>query len=216
MTITWKEITLHNQEGFKEAMAMYDQAFPIEIREPHNVFQNSMRNGSYRFLMGMEGEEILSFATGHYLKEVNAGFIVYLLANPLVRSLGIGSQTLLKLEERIEDARSAGHDSIEAIILETEKPELVHTEEEKEDCVKRTRFYNKNGYQVAEEIQYVQPPLFEGQIPVPLNLYVKNHQQEAISKERMLEYIQAMYLNKYGLANGVDQAVLSDLLANMQ
>ncbi|AZB41712.1 GNAT family N-acetyltransferase [Bacillus sp. FJAT-42376] len=216
MTVSWKEITLHNQEGFAEAMAMYDQAFPIEIREPHDVFQNSMRTGSYRFLLGMEGEEILSFATGHYLKEVNAGFIVYLLANPLVRSRGIGTQTLLKLEEWLEeDARSAGCDSIEAIILKTEKLELVHTEEEKEDCVKRTRFYNKNGYQEAKGIRYIQPPLFQGQIPVPLNLYVKNHQQTLPSRERIAEYVQAMYRGKYSLANGVDQAILSDLLAKI-
>ncbi|WP_338780068.1 GNAT family N-acetyltransferase [Metabacillus sp. FJAT-52054] len=216
MTVTWKEITLHNQEAFKEAMAIYDQAFPIDVREPHDVFQKSLRTGSYRFLVGMEGEEVLSFATGHYLKEVNAGFIVYLLANPLVRSRGIGGQTLLKLEEWLEeDARSAGHDSIEAIILETEKPELVHTEEEKADCVKRFRFFNRHGYREAEGVHYVQPPLFEGQIPVPLSLFVKSYQQTAPSRERIAEYVQAMYRDKYSLANGVDQAILTDLLAKI-
>ncbi|WP_019420373.1 GNAT family N-acetyltransferase [Paenibacillus sp. OSY-SE] len=91
-------------------------------------------------MLGFEGEQLVSFATGHYFAEVNSGFIVYIVTNPFVRSRGLGAKTLSKLEELLhKDAAAAGYDSLSAIILETETQEIAHTEAEKEDCMKRNQ-----------------------------------------------------------------------------
>ncbi|UPG63676.1 hypothetical protein [Metabacillus endolithicus] len=43
MTIKWVEITEETLEHYKSAMKLYDQAFPIEVREPHQTFLRSMQ-----------------------------------------------------------------------------------------------------------------------------------------------------------------------------
>lgn len=176
MTIRWEEITYDNLTNIEKVFEIYDEAFPIEVREPQDIFYQSLDyaktrlpNG-FRFLVGYEGEQLVSFATGHYFAEANIGFIVYIATNPLIRSKGLGTKTLVKIEELLnEDAISAGNVSLRATILETEKQEIVHNEAEKEDCIKRNRFFERNGYKKIDEIQYIQPPLNNGDSNVPLN-----------------------------------------------
>ncbi|EOR21406.1 hypothetical protein A499_23407 [Niallia nealsonii AAU1] len=218
MTIRWEEITYDNLTNIEKVFEIYDEAFPIEVREPQDIFYQSLDyaktrlpNG-FRFLVGYEGEQLVSFATGHYFAEANIGFIVYIATNPLIRSKGLGTKTLVKIEELLnEDAISAGNVSLRATILETEKQEIVHNEAEKEDCIKRNRFFERNGYKKIDEIQYIQPPLNNGS-NVPLNLFINKND---VSKEEIIKYIQIIYKEKYCFVNRIDKQVLKSCLEMM-
>ena len=219
MTIRWEQITYNNLTNIEQALEMYDQAFPIEVREPRSIFIESFKYpnlrapNSYRFLVGYDGDQLVSFATGHYFADANFGFIVYIATNPNVRSKGLGSKTLSKLEELLnQDAISAGNIALKAIVLETEKMEMVHTEEEKEDCIIRSRFFERNGYTQLKEVTYLQPPLHDGESSIPLNLFINNHD---ISQQEIAEFIQAMYREKYFLVNGIDKKILKECLEKM-
>ncbi|MED3795287.1 GNAT family N-acetyltransferase [Niallia alba] len=219
MTIRWEEITYENLTNIEKVFAIYDEAFPIEVREPQDIFYQSLDyaktrlpNG-FRFLVGYEGEKLVSFATGHYFAEANIGFIVYIATNPLIRSKGLGTKTLVKIEELLnEDAISAGNVSLRATILETEKQEIVHNKAEKEDCIKRNRFFERNGYKKIDEIQYIQPPLNNGDSNVPLNLFINKND---VSKEEIIKYIQIIYKEKYCFVNRIDKQVLKSCLEMM-
>ncbi|MBQ6449040.1 GNAT family N-acetyltransferase [Cytobacillus oceanisediminis] len=219
MTIRWEEITYDNLTNIEKVFEIYDEAFPIEVREPQDIFYQSLDyaktrlpNG-FRFLVGYEGEQLVSFATGHYFAEANIGFIVYIATNPLIRSKGLGTKTLVKIEELLnEDAISAGNVSLRATILETEKQEIVHNEAEKEDCIKRNRFFERNGYKKIDEIQYIQPPLNNGDSNVPLNLFINKND---VSKEEIIKYIQIIYKEKYCFVNRIDKQVLKSCLEMM-
>ncbi|MFN7253245.1 MAG: GNAT family N-acetyltransferase [Anaerobacillus sp.] len=222
MAIKWDEITHDNLTHFEKVLKLYDKAFPIEVRESHDNFLNSLqyaRNrkpNNFRFLIGLEGEQLVSFATGHYLADVNFGFIVYIVTNPLVRSKGLGSKTLVKLEELLnKDAVSAGNTSLKAILLETETEEMVHTEEEKEDCIKRNRFFERKNYKQYEGIDYLQPPLHFGDSNIPLNLFIKNEQRIEITEEEIRGAIRAIYKEKYYSVNQIDKNVLNKCLEKM-
>ncbi|MFS0658683.1 GNAT family N-acetyltransferase [Niallia alba] len=219
MTIRWEEITYDNLTNIEKVFEIYDEAFPIEVREPQDIFYQSLDyaktrlpNG-FRFLVGYEGEKLVSFATGHYFAEANIGFIVYIATNPLIRSKGLGTKTLVKIEELLnEDAISAGNVSLRATILETEKQEIVHNKAEKEDCIKRNRFFERNGYKKIDEIQYIQPPLNNGDSNVPLNLFINKND---VSKEEIIKYIQIIYKEKYCFVNRIDKQVLKSCLEMM-
>ena len=219
MTIRWEEITYDNLTNIEKVFEIYDEAFPIEVREPQDIFYQSLDyaktrlpNG-FRFLVGYEGEQLVSFATGHYFAEANIGFIVYIATNPLIRSKGLGTKTLVKIEELLnEDAISSGNVSLRATILETEKQEIVHNEAEKEDCIKRNRFFERNGYKKIDEIQYIQPPLNNGDSNVPLNLFINKND---VSKEEIIKYIQIIYKEKYCFVNRIDKQVLKSCLEMM-
>lgn len=221
MAIRWGEIRYENDIHLEKVFDLFDQTFPIEVRESHNIFLKSLqyarkrKPNNYRFLIGLEDDRLVSFATGHYLSDVNSGFIVYLVTNPLERSKGLGAKTLLKLEELLnKDAILAGNTSIKAIILETEKQEMVHTEGEKEYCIKRHKFFDRNHYKLFEKIDYLQPPLL-GESIIPLHLFIKNVQTDELTKNEVSEVIRAIYKEKYYLVNEIDKNVLNSCLEKM-
>ncbi|WP_339147158.1 GNAT family N-acetyltransferase [Sutcliffiella sp. BMC8] len=223
MTIQWVEISEDNLINLENVMELYDQAFPIEVREPHSVFLQSLqyaktrRPNNYHFLIGLEGDQLVSFATGHYFADVNSGFIVYIATNPLVRSNGLGTKTLAELEDLLfKDAISAGNSSLKAIFLETETEDIVHTEEEKQDCIKRDRFFARNNYKKYEEIKYLQPSLHNEVEDIPLNLFIKNLDMIKQSKEEIKKAIRAIYKEKYSFVNGIDKKVLNNCLKKME
>ncbi|MDQ0973966.1 GNAT superfamily N-acetyltransferase [Neobacillus niacini] len=220
MNIRWDEITEDSLSHIDKVFKLYDLVFPIVVREPHTIFFNGLhyarhrKLNNFRFLIGFEGEELISFATGHYLEEVNSGFIVYIATNPHARSKGRGSKTLIKMEELItEDAIAAGNSSLNAIILETETEDPVHTKEEKDNCKKRNDFFKRNGFKKSEGISYLQPPLHTKDKAVQLNLFIKNVQK---NEQDIKKIIYAIYKEKYYLVNGIDKEVLNNCLIKME
>jgi hypothetical protein len=223
MTIIWSEIKDESAAELSTVMKLYDQSFPIEVREPHEIFHRSIKNSrerypnNFHFLIGKEDDQLVSFATGHYLADDNVGFIVYIATNPLARNSGLGSKTLVKIEELLnKDAHSAGHSSLKAIFLETETQDLVHTEQEKADCIRRNRFFDKNSYKKYDEITYLQPPLHNGMDKVPLNLFIKNLQMDELVKHEIQNAIKAIYREKYFFVNNINKDVINHCLKKME
>ena len=114
MPISWIEITLNNRDYLEKAFQLYDRSFPLDVREPHQIFLNSLQYAEeqnadhFHFLIGLEKEELVALATAHYLAEVNAGFIVYLAVCENRRKKGLGSQTLQQMERLLyKDANLA-------------------------------------------------------------------------------------------------------------
>lgn len=222
MSIRWEEITYENTAYLESALKLYDQSFPKEVREPHHVFLESLKYSgksfpnTFKFLIGFEGEQLVSLATAHYLAEVNSGFIVYICIDPHIRSKGLGTKTLLRMEDVLnEDAKRAGNDKLKTILLETEKVETVHTAKEKEDCVKRNRFFERNNYVRFDGIEYIQPPLHEEEEHVPLQLYSKHAGKDHLSIEEVKTMIKIMYKEKYFNVNKIDRFLLEDCLKKM-
>lgn len=222
MSIRWDEITYDHLYGIESVFKLYDQTFPIEERESHKIFWKGLEYAktrmpnNFHFLVGFEGKKLISFATGHYFSDINSGFIVYIAVEPNMRSHGVGSKTLLKFEELLnKDAMAAGHTALKAIILETEIQALAYTESEIEVCSKRNRFYERNNFQLFDNIHYIQPPLHQGGSPLPLNLFVKNLHQIEITEKDIPEFIRAMYKEKYYLVNEIDKSVLRNCLGKM-
>lgn len=216
MTITWHEITYDDAERLNDAFTLYHQSFPMEVRETENIFIQSLeyavkhRPNNYRFLVGYLDEELVSLSTAHYLADVNTGFIVYLVTNSMVRSRGLGRETLRKMEEFLnQDAVTAGHKSLKAIVLETEILEMLHTEEEKEDSIKRTRFFLKNEFRKYEDVNYLQPPIHQDGVDVPLHLFIKNLSEQELKKDEVTRIVRAMYIEKYHMSNRIEKHVLN-------
>ncbi|KAA9024362.1 GNAT family N-acetyltransferase [Niallia endozanthoxylica] len=222
MKIVWEEITKNHMSHIESVLQLYDTAFPKDLREPHQILYNALDKAEqnppnrFRFLVGlMEGKPV-SFATAHYLAEVNCGFIVYLGTDPHERSKGLGSQALGTIEEYLnQDAILAGKGSIRAFVLETEKQESANSEEERETCLKRDYFYKRNGYKTYKGIDYIQPPLNGGNEAIPLKLNIKKKQQTDFSRDEAQELIYAMYDQKYCLVNRIPTIVLNDCLKEM-
>lgn len=219
MSLEWLDVTAVNIHEINVGLDLYKESFPEEVREPQQTFYDSMRKTevatgqTYRFIVGKEEGKVVSLATGHYFSSINAGFIVYIVTDPHLRSKGIGAETLRALEERLHyDARQAGYHEIADILLETEHKDCVHTMLEKEECDKRALFFSRNGYSIMKDIVYVQPPLHQGEEIVPLHLYSKNVTTTVSDINAMIYEI---YYQKYYRINGIDKATLNQCLQQM-
>jgi hypothetical protein len=213
--INWIEISDDNLYYLDKVFELYDQSFPLEVREPHDVFLQSLQYATkaypnnFHLLIGLDGEELVSFATGHYLAAVNTGYVVYIVTNPLLRCKGTGTKTLLKIEELLNiDATLAGNSSLKAMILETESLDNAVDVVEREECIKRNRFFQKNKYNQYLEWEYVQPPLHNDDKSIPLNLLMKIPHNVQLSKEEVRNIIHSIYHEKYYIVNKIDQEIL--------
>ncbi len=211
MSIEWKELDQHNcEELLTEALHLYDLSFPEEVRESHDLFSRSIALSSsenkYHFLVGLEDGKVISLATAHYFAKANFGYIVYLAAHPDKRGTGIGKKTIQEMQRRLDlDAKAQGYASLAAVVLESEKETMAHDEEEYATNLKRLRFFAGLGFRIAD-VDYVQPPLFHGQTPVPLYLQINILDETApLTPE---EIIRILYKEKYSKVNQVSSKEL--------
>ena len=217
MPIEWKELDLHTCESlFTKAMHLYDESFPEDVRESHDLFRRSIELSSsentYHFLIGLEDDTVISLATAHYFAKANFGYIVYLAVHPDKQGTGLGKRTLQEIQRRLNmDARTNGYPSLSAVVLETEKETGAHNEEEYATNLKRLKFFERLGFQAAD-VNYVQPPLFHGQVPVPLYLQMNILNQDAVIKPE--EIIDIMYLEKYRKVNQISAEELELCLSS--
>ena len=105
---------------------------------------------------------------------------------------------------------------MKAIFLETETPEMVHTEKEKQDCLKRYQFFSRNGYEKYDEIPYLQPALHDEMGDIPLDLFIKNLDINKRSKDEIKNAILTIYKEKYQLVNGIDKSIINNCLKKME
>ncbi len=222
MTIQWEQMRCQNPARMDKVLALYDRSFPLEVREPHDVFYSGFQYAQtaapnqFCLLISVEGDQLLSFAAGHYLAEVNTGFVVYIAADPNHRNRGMGSKTLAKMEDVFNEAAIlAGKSKVSGIILETEKEEEAVTTMEEMECRKRMQFFAKNQYQPCLGIDYVQPPLHPDGPTVPLNLLFKNLDGENVHDEHVREIVQQIYAEKYGAVNKIENTILRKCLKQM-
>ena len=212
--IEWQEIREPGGALWNAAIALYEQTFPPEVREPAAVFVRSMRDvAGFHFLVGVDEQgQLAAMATAHDLADVNVGFVVYLVVAPQGRSRGLGAELLAQVEAALrEDARVTRGAELRGVVLESEREELVHTEEERLDCQRRERFFARQGYERLDGVDYVQPPLTpESELMVPLHLWAKRFpNQPEWTAEEIRDVVRSMYRNKYGRANGTSDVVLS-------
>lgn len=241
MSIIWKEISETNELSsslWKLAMQLYDASFPPEVREEYAVFVRSIEESkniypsNFHFLLACDEKgQIAGFVTAHYLSSVNFGFVVYIVVNPLLQGQGIGSNLLEQIQFLLEqDARYAHQANLRGIILEAERIEDAHTDEESGSCIRRNSFFEKNGYLLMHHVSYLQPPLQPPNAAfVPLQLLVKTLGRRdtvgeevdvavagAVSECEIRDVVNAMYREKYGRMNQISQNVLRECEGRLQ
>ena len=219
MLLEWKEITTVEDGLLEKTLSLYHTCSPEYVREDDKVFYESIKQckknipNRFHFLVGVINDKPVCFTTAHYLADINCGYIVYLAADPEERGKGLGKQTLSKIEELlINDAIIAGHPFLKGIFLETEREIDSQNEEEYRENVNRLQFFNHLGFKPIKEYQYVQPPLYNGQTPVPLYLAFKPVAGKA--ETDCEQAVKAIYYEKYHKMNKLSLSVLKDCMAS--
>lgn len=186
---------------FEQAMAIYTQAFPMDIQEDIEVFNESFNlkhqdESRYHFICAVDKEEVTGFISFHLETEAKIGFIVYLVVNPLYRGQQIASDLMHAAEEIMLEHCP----NLQMIMLECEK--------EADGSSPLHQFYQKYGFELTT-LPYLQPGLHQP-LPLPMNLYVKT-----IGKfdEENIYYI---YKVKYTKTNLISPDLIDSYIEHMR
>ncbi|RAP26695.1 hypothetical protein C2W64_01411 [Brevibacillus laterosporus] len=228
MEIIWHDIKDIESPLMPHALELYEQTFTEDLREPNSILLKGLTNegpiapDTFHLLVGTdENQQVVAVSTFHYLATWNLGFIVYMMVNPAIQSGGIGSKMMMQIEKILkEDAQNHGTELV-GLVLETEREEDAHDEEEQVLTQRRLRFFNRNGLVPVKGVPYKQPPLWENTKEVPLHLLVKwTKDTDGFLQEEWYRFVQAVYKEKYGKINNVKAEILhqmeAELLANLQ
>jgi ribosomal protein S18 acetylase RimI-like enzyme len=216
---TIKEISEKDAKYLLQVIRLYEQTFEHEVREPFALFAKSLHLAkdafphAFHLLVVVAKDQVIGFVSGHYLADVNVGFVVYLAIDPSWQSHGIGAQLLASLEQKFEqDARLASYDGLSAIVLETEREDEAKSAIEVKQAHRRQHFFRRQGFDRRDDVKYHQPPLHVGDKDVPLHLWTKNRANNPIDYAQLIAIIALIYREKYQKINGIDQKLLHAMM----
>ncbi|WP_232697574.1 GNAT family N-acetyltransferase [Brevibacillus daliensis] len=219
MQINWHDIKDLESPLLQGALTLYEHTFPEELREPNEIMLRGVTDkataapNAFHLVVGTDEQgKVVAASTAHYFAKSKMGFIVYMMVDPTYQSSGIGGKLLGELERLfLEDASKHG-EGLTGFVLETERLEDAHDEEEKVLTEKRMRFFKRHGLVFVENFPYKQPPLWATSPEVPLHLMVKwtGEHKEYVQND-WLEVTQTIYLEKYRNINRIDSAILSSM-----
>ena len=126
-------------------LKLYNESFPPDERrelkdEEHLANFIKMKGGKFNAFAAKDGDLFLAFLS--YWTFEGYVYIEHFAVDPAHRSKNIGRKMLSHLFD------IAGPN----VLIEVEKPE------DSDDARRRVEFYEKNGFKLREDINYVQPP----------------------------------------------------------
>lgn len=140
-----------DSKEFKEAWSIYESSFPSDERRDLKSQLKSMKNGSYSFFAVYEDKILAAIITDWNLD--NFLFVEHLAVREDLRGKGIGAKVL---NEYIKITNKK-------TILEVERPA-------NETAAKRIKFYEKIGFKLSCEFDYIQPSYGKGKNPIHMFL----------------------------------------------
>lgn len=148
-----KELEVKNYPDF---LTLYNQAFPADQRRSYEDEQHLARfinekGGKFHALAAEDGGLFLGFLS--YWTFQGYVYIEHFAVQPEHRGKNIGRKLLSHLFETVSPN----------VLLEVEKPETPEAE-------RRIKFYERCGFKLREDINYVQPPYSAEQSGVEMML----------------------------------------------
>lgn len=138
-------------QEFDAVYALMQQAFPRDEIRPADGQRRLLARPEYRMLVCRQdsGEIVGLMAVWQFTEFV---FLEHFAVNPACRGAGIGTRMLQELLSRAQ------------------KPVCLEVELPLDDLTRRRiAFYERNGF-FLNDYDYIQPPMAEGQAPVPLRI----------------------------------------------
>jgi GNAT superfamily N-acetyltransferase len=216
---TWREVQSESDPVLADWLAMYERSFPNEVRLPREVVTAQIAEAGrtprgedvLHVAAAMEGDAVVGGANFTYLGRSNVGLLSYIFTAPERRGRGVGGWIYRQVTTVLRaDAARRGR-SLEGVLLEVERDDLA-TGPEREERVRRLRFFAGAGARVVTGVDYLQPPLHPGEEPLPMHLMFDpaGAGRPAPSCGEVLAWVDDIYRVIYGDGAGLDEHVLQE------
>ena len=154
-------------DEFKEAMRIYINTFPENIRRPVAFIEMEIKGDKTRLIIGRIDDKIVSMALLCPLKGTSFVLGDYLAIREEYQSQGIGEHFLKNIFSIIDDIQ------FEYLLGEVESPYI----EQDKSKMRRVNFFKRLGMKELKDVRYILPPL-QGTSPTEMILMVFSKMEE--------------------------------------
>jgi GNAT superfamily N-acetyltransferase len=168
---------LDTREG-REALALYEQAFPEAERDPVAHIAASLKQADpegavSHFHVLLEQETVVGFTYFSTYKAYYLGYLKFIAVRADLRGKRYGPILLRDALRQVRaDGRRATGWPYLGLVLEVERPEAAETTEDRALRERRIGFYQRNGAVMLEGLDYIAPPVAPQQPSLPFHLMV--------------------------------------------
>jgi GNAT superfamily N-acetyltransferase len=162
----------------REALAIYEQAFPEAERDPAADIAASLANANpavevAHFHALVEQGEVVGFSYLSTYNQYYLGYLKFIAVRADLRGKRYGP---LLLQDALQQLRADGKRATGwpylGLVLEVERPETADNDQDRRLRERRIQFYRRNGAVMLEGVDYVAPPVASGQPSLPFHLMV--------------------------------------------
>lgn len=154
-----EKVNFSDHKSLPAVFEIYEKAFPeSERRTRRSILRQIDYNSYYNFFVVLDDDFPVGMAVV-WVIESRFIYIEHLAIAEEHRSRGLGAKAMKLLIDK----------SPFPLIIEIEKKTDAMTDEERANCDRRLKFYEKCGFRLCQK-EYIQPPYAKGQPEVPMYL----------------------------------------------
>jgi GNAT superfamily N-acetyltransferase len=197
-SITFHELTDLSSDWGQQALAIYENAFPIEERETLDSLTDTVTHAQtptethhFRVLVGADGhvQGIAIFTTVH--AEYMA-FLRFIAIHADLRSQGYGRWLLRDVVQQVkrDGVRRTGFPYL-GVVLEVERPGEATNPDEQQIRERRIGWYRRNGAKLFADVDLITPPAASDLPPMHYHVMFV----PAVPKRMMSWWLRRMIVN---------------------
>ncbi len=180
-----REVVSLSDAALLQIKEIYTNSFPPEEQLGDWFFTQGLESRAseprpgwpvFHLLVAEDEGRVGGFAAANYFategdgSPINLGFLVYLAVDAAGRSRGTGALLYAgTLAQLALDAQFRGRE-LTGMAFTVERPDAATSETERVQRERRIAFYLRQGASLLASVDYENPPLHEGDDPIPLHL----------------------------------------------
>lgn len=184
-----REIYDANTADFSEAIKIYVDNFEPNVRHPVELIYKRFFEDRYRLFVGKQEKDIIVFALVYRSNDPDFLLLDYYAVRTDYRDKGIGTEFLKELFKvlRLNEKGIV-------LIFEVEDPNFGDNREER---IRRVRFYKSLGVRQIKDMRYIFPPLSGNKRVDMILMMYPCPSRETISREILINLVKELYIEKY-------------------
>lgn len=164
---------------------IYIDAFPVDERQMCDTIRYRLVSDQIKLFVVDSHQSLVGFALVWVIKHIPAHYIEYLAIMKEYRSKGIGEFIISSIKKSIGN---------ENLIVEIEDPAIDVTDIDK---TRRYQFYQKNHFELINNINYKMPALNTENKAIPMLLLCYSTEKKSFSNEFLTNFVEFLFLTVY-------------------
>lgn len=205
------ERTPRSLDGDSSFWVLYGESFSPRRREPPRTLVEGVRSGKVVALVAEDDDQTVALAVVHLLERPAVGLLTYLAVTPELQGQRVGGTVLQQVVALAAERQRRRGREPRGWAAEVPLPELAPTQAERERRRRLLLFFRRHGARPLP-CSYLLPPL-RGGTPTAARLLHAPDGGMPLRRNEVAALLRAIYFEKYGATNGVDERLLASLLA---